>query len=167
MISRKFAGLAVAFASASALVMSAPTAAHAESANGPSFDEIVYCLVNVSCSTVQDATDWASNTAKWRYPNAKQHNDKADAFRHCIWAGALANRLGYDKAHVQSIGHEQDGDPLDEVLMDVANDLVGLDIGVKSLSEGGKDQWGWIMKECGSLADAHKLYGLGGVQGNN
>jgi hypothetical protein len=146
------------------LVIGTGGQAHAES-GGASSDEIAWCAMNFSCLIVNDATSWASSTAEWKYPESL-HNGKGDAFRHCIWAGALANRVGYDRAFTQVMVHEDPAtEPMNEVSMDVANDLTGLGIGDRSRTEGGSDSWGWIMSECATQADGRALAGLDGVIG--
>jgi len=156
-----------AVALAGGLALSAPSSASAESPGGsPSFDELVFCAVEGTCLTVQDTQRWALSTAAWRYPAGTQADGVGDAFRHCIWAGALANRVGYESAYTQTLGHENyTAESEGAFFMDVSNDFVGLDLGVRSLSEGGSDTWGWIMNQCGALADSGQLYGPFGVLG--
>lgn len=164
---RRLAVMATAALAAATLPLGGPGAApaHAES-SGVSTDEMVWCVLSLSCVQVKDATDWARATAEWRYGGDSLHNGVGDAFRHCIWAGAIANRVGYDAAYTQVIVHEDlSSDPISEVSMDIANDLTGLEIGIRSHDEGGDDTWGWIMTECASLADAGELAGLDGFVG--
>ena len=136
-----------------------PAAPARADSSDASIDEHAWCAMNFSCLVVEDARQWATGTAQWLYSDSL-HNGAGDAFRHCAWAGAIANRVGYDTAYTQVVVHEDlSADPMEEVTMDIANDLIGLDLGVRSLVEGGDDTWGWILHECAARADGGQLVG--------
>ncbi|WP_040738792.1 DUF6973 domain-containing protein [Nocardia tenerifensis] len=136
-------------------------AAQAYPGQGTTQSERDYCMANAGdCLAADDAKNWATGVAEWRYQNNPRslHNGVGDAFRHCIWAGAIAQRIGADRAAtILSIHENKDDNPLDEWLMDTANNETGVRLGVESNSKGGGDTWGWIMNRCGALADGGKL----------
>jgi hypothetical protein len=147
------------------LALGPATPARADSFDA-SIDEYGWCAMNFSCLVVEDARQWATGTAEWLYSDSL-HNGAGDAFRHCAWAGAIANRVGYETAYTQVVVHEDlSADPMEEITMDIANDLIGLEVGVRSLDEGGDDTWGWILRECAARADGGQLVGLDGFVGN-
>jgi hypothetical protein len=159
-------------AATAALIAGSTTLALASPANAVSSsyditgDELFYCVATASCPAWQDSANWASSTAEWLYPDSTW-NGKGDAFRHCLWAGALANRVGYDTAFTLVMIHEDTTtDPMNEVTMDATNDAIGLDLGIRSVSEGGADQWGWILSQCQQRAESGELSGLDGFLGS-
>lgn len=130
--------------------------------------ERLHCVTEYgACQAALDAKDWAFAVTAWLYPGYAAHNDVADAFRHCTWAGAMGQRLGYQKAAEISGNHElAAGQPEGEYLMDVSNNAIGLVLAGQSAYYGGDDTWGWIMNQCQYLADMGQLYGPGGHLGN-
>lgn len=167
----RFRRLGVAIAAAGALTALpalTPTAVASPYPGGPSGLEIFHCVGSPrDCIAAADAKDWAFGVTTWKFPGLAAHNDVADAFRHCAWNGAMAQRLGYDRAVRISSNHEvKEKQPQLEYDMDVSNNSVGLSLGSVANRNGGKDTWGWVLKQCHDKAVSKKLYGPGGVEGN-
>jgi hypothetical protein len=145
--------------------------ASANSRVEPKPDELVYCALSWSCLQAKDASDWALSTAEWRYPDSFASDGKGDAYRHCIYSGALAQRIGYTNAYTLVMVHEDmvaasnDSNLMARNTMDVTNDMIGLGIGVRARNEGWDDQWGWIMSQCEQKVESGELAGLDGVLG--
>jgi hypothetical protein len=120
-----------------------------------------YCAAHwVACGIEKDAAEWARSTAIWRYNNdASLEDGVGDAYRHCIFAGALTQRLGEEQATTLLNIHELQGPevPLKVSIMDYANNATGVKIGAQANQKGGSDTWGWIMEQCGALADSGQL----------
>jgi hypothetical protein len=129
--------------------------------------ELLRCATNWDeCQVALDAQNWALSVTHWKYPGSTMHNDRADSFRHCIWTGAMAQRLGYERAGRIAAWHEvKEGQPTREYDMDVANNAMGLMTGSIADQHGGSDTWGWIMDRCQRYERTGQLHGLGGVQG--
>jgi hypothetical protein len=153
------------------LVLALSGPASPAQAETPSPDELAWCIGNGTCAVMNDASNWALRTARWKYPGSVANNGAGDAFRHCIWAGVLAQRMGYDTAYTAVLLHESsdasssDSNKTATASMDAFNDYVGLDLGRRSNKVGTKDTWGWIMNQCDKRANNHELYGLNGVKG--
>jgi hypothetical protein len=169
LIKSRIAAAAAAAAAGLSLSLTGPAApAKAET---PSPDELAWCIGQGTCAVMNDATNWARRTAEWKYPNSFANNGAGDAFRHCIWAGALAQRMGYEVAYTAVLLHESadasssDPEKTATSAMDAFNDYVGLELGRRSRKVDTKDTWGWIMNQCEKRTDNHELYGLNGVQG--
>lgn len=65
------------------------------------------------------------------------HNDSSDAFRHCYWSALLARDIGEADAKEFTDLHESSpSNPAAEKSMDIANNLVGIEIGKKGGSDG-------------------------------
>lgn len=167
---RRIRGLAVM--SAVMLGLAGPLATPANAANngsqgGPTMWEVLRCVANPGeCQVALDAQSWAQNVTAWKYNGASGHNDRADSFRHCIWTGAMAQRLGYERAGRIAAWHEvKEGQPTREYDMDVANNAMGLMTGSIANRHGGSDTWGWIMNRCQHYERTNQLHGLGGVRG--
>jgi hypothetical protein len=128
--------------------------------------EKFYCAIRYSdCRAGQDAAKWALDVTVWKF-GEQGHNNMADAFRHCAWNGAMAQRMGSGRAANIANNHEKsEGQPPGEKKMDLANNSVGRTLGVKSNREGGGDTWGWVLSKCEGLARDYKLYGLDGRRG--
>jgi len=152
----------MALAGGVALALGSPAAAHAET---PSPDEVAWCVLNANCTTAVDVKDWALRTAQWKYPESFATDGKGDAFRHCIWAGALSQRVGYDTAYTAVMIHEYDEGGSSTATMDAFNDYVGLELGPRADSARPKNAWGWIVDECEQRAENQELFGLDGVRG--
>lgn len=129
----------------------------------PTASEVIYCVSPRAgdCLHGQDAADWASGVTEWRYQNYSRqafHGGIADAYRHCIWSGALAQRIGEDRAMTLVTVHELEAtDGEDHVQMDMENDRTGVTIGGQANGRGGSDTWGWIMSQCAAKADSGLL----------
>mgnify|MGYP000847831560 FL=1 len=122
------------------------------------------------CFAAFDAMGWATRVTNWKFPNdPSQHNGMADAFRHCIWMGATATRIG--KVNAFGIGqiHEDHtpNNPQRERDMDESNNLVGAQIGEDARNMNLTDQWGYVIEQCESKARNYQLFGLGGVYGKS
>lgn len=145
------------------LLVFAGTAAPANAggaAKDLTFDEKLNCAFNTSaCLHAEDAKRWAKSVTKWKFPNESDLNTRADAFRHCIWSAALTNRVGVETAWQILSTHETSAvaQPEEQLQMDMLNNYTGTRIGMDSRREGGKDQWGWIMKKCEKLARSGQL----------
>ncbi len=133
-------------------------------------DEFRYCTLALQlhdCYVNADAVAWARGAAEWLYPGPGLEDGIGDAFRHCIWAGALSQRLGHDRAYTLVLIHENiPGNPLRKQAMDVYNDQKGLDIGHEANEAGVDDTWGYVIDRCRSMADARQLNGPYGELGN-
>ncbi|MBJ7291625.1 hypothetical protein [Williamsia sp.] len=121
-----------------------------------------YCTIGiVDCAAAQDAASWATGITQARYSSDDAqsfHGGRADSYRHCVWAGATAQRIGEDRAMTVLTVHELDAtDGQDHVQMDIENDRTGAGIGDASNQQGVSDTWGWIMSQCAALADSGKL----------
>ncbi|WCT06142.1 DUF6973 domain-containing protein [Rhodococcus qingshengii] len=155
---KSIVGVGAAGAVALGISLAGAPAAHA----GPSWSELQYCTLGaVDCAYGNDAANWASSITQWRYqdygPKAF-HGGIADAYRHCTWGAALAQRVGEDRAMTLLTVHELDAsDGDDHVQMDMENDRTGVSIGARANSRGGSDTWGWIMKQCAAQADSGQL----------
>lgn len=132
-----------------------------EEVGGVTIYEAVHCVVNAKvCGHAIDAQKWAVSITDWKFPSGgPHHNNTADAFRHCSWAGAMTHRVGRDKAMEVLANHEaiDNKQPTAELEMDMANNLTGMEVGIKARSKGGTDQWGWILGQCEKLARTNQL----------
>lgn len=128
------------------------------------FSEVAYCLSHAAdCINGDDAGKWAESVSAGTYPELDQHNTKADAFRHCLWTGAMAQRMGRSGALAIADNHEvQATQPAGEASMDSHNNVVGASLGEQSNSVGTSDTWGWILDQCYQRAESGSLYGLNG-----
>lgn len=125
--------------------------------------ELVNCVGDPNGCNIaaNDAGPWALGVAQARYPAETLHNGSGDAFRHCIWAGAVTQRIGGDRAWNILAAHEA-GTPLgSERAMDYGNNLIGIAVGEQSVIHGGSDTWGYIIDTCAQLGQADRLYMLG------
>lgn len=149
-------------------LQSAPASADSTDAfNSEAID--CFALYNLDCAHAQDAQLWARDVAAWVFPeHAVQHNDMADAFRHCVWIGALATRVGQQDAYTVGFMHEEyaEDNPSEEYAMDDWNNFIGSMIGEDAVNAGVEDEWGHVLAECESRARSYELYGLDGVLGN-
>lgn len=134
---------------------------------GEAFDCAI--LNGLDCGYVLDAQAWAVRVTAWKFPGGG-HNDMADAFRHCAWMGALATRIGSNRAYTVGYMHEDAGDrrgqPASERQMDEWNNFIGAGIGDDAVRSGTSDTWGYVLNECESRARNFELYGLDGIKGN-
>jgi RHS repeat-associated protein len=87
------------------------------------------------------------------------HNGPQDAFRHCVWSCLMTERLGASAAQVIGDIHEAAGrrqnQPLDEELMDQANNAAGRRCGQQRDQRTCSQRCMDAYRSCG-------LYGLGG-----
>jgi hypothetical protein len=131
--------------------------------------EFTYCASHIGeCNNAKDAAQWAEGVTIGKYGgnNEELHNGVPDAFRHCLWSGAMAQRMGTDTALTIANNHELlDSAPGSEASMDSYNNHIGVTIGEQSNGVGTSDTWGWIMHECSERADTGALYGQGGQMG--
>lgn len=133
--------------------------------------EIIGCAWHslIGCGHVPDAKSWAERVTDWQYPGGnKTDGTKANAFKHCIWMGATATRLGELNSRRVGDVHEwvATNQPEDLKDMDKANNLVGVRIGVKAKEDNLSDQWGYVIEECKKQAESNQLHGLNGIKGN-
>lgn len=121
--------------------------------------EIAYCLTHGDvCTAARDAQQWAYSITAWKFPGVTPHDNAADAFRHCSWAGAMSQRVGYGRAVEVLSNHEASTNNTPaEYEMDISNNAVGAVLGTRSNYEGGSDTWGWIMNQCNTLARSGQL----------
>ena len=138
---------------------------------GRRLDEIIGCAWHslIGCRHVPDAKSWAERGTDWQYPGGnKTDGTKANAFKHCIWMGATATRLGELNSRRVGDVHEwvATNQPEDLKDMDKANNLVGVRIGVKAKEDNLSDQWGYVIEECKKQAESNQLHGLNGIKGN-
>lgn len=153
----------IVIAALAASLLGANTTAQAET---PNYREVLGCVSSPgACLAANDAANWAYGMAAARYPGSALHNDTGDAYRHCIWSGATAQKVGYDTARDITTRHEDaaaaQGQPAEEYTMDINNNSVGLSIGARANAEGGADTWGYVASQCGYAADTGLLYGIG------
>lgn len=119
------------------------------------------------CADANDASNWAKGMTSAKFRTLRQHNDIADAYRHCAWMGALATRIGWTKAVGIGFLHEElNPGPNSEYLMDTNNNMVGASIGVTAVQRRERDTWGYVSRECEAKARARQLRGLNGRIGN-
>lgn len=70
----------------------------------------------------------AFKTTDLFFKGTSKHNTSADAFRHFIWSGLIANTVGSDRAFEFLKAHEDyAGNPIEEKNMDMHNNLKGID----------------------------------------
>lgn len=124
-----------------------------------SYYEAAHCFLRDNCAETKDALAWALDVTESEYGTNKGNGDESDAFRHCLWAGALSNRLGQDEAksilsNHEVIAYSQDKKHLE---MDMSNNWTGAEIGAKSKKQGGEDEWGWVIEKCESKARSGEL----------
>lgn len=161
----RLAGGFLALAGGLSLTLAGPAAPALAESYGLTAEELQWCAMNGSCLTLHDTATWALRTATWKYPESVSNDGAGDAFRHCIWSGSLAQRVGYDDAYTTVLLHEADEDGSEAATMDAFNDYAGLEIGVQSNEAGTSDTWGWIMNKCEERLENGELFGLGGAQG--
>lgn len=166
----KLRSVATAMVAAAFVVPSAAAPAQAQGTYYGSLnrDEVLHCITGhwSDCGNAQDAARWSLDVTMWRF-GEQGHNNMADAFRHCTWTGAMAQRMGSDTAAGIAARHElNEGQPDSERAMDDANNIVGNGVGQQSNYAGTDDTWGWILARCEKHARAHMLFGLDGVRGN-
>ena len=128
--------------------------------DGASAYEAVNCVANWDvCQEARKAAGWSFSVTAWKFPGEDAHNTRADAFRHCAWSGAMAQRLGYGTAVEVLSNHEaaSGNQPQDEYDMDISNNAVGATLGYQSNSESAQDKWGWVMDRCEELAKSGQL----------
>ena len=133
-------------------------------------DEGLDCVLQnkLSCQHVETTKKWAEDVTEWKYPNGnKTDGTKANAFKHCIWIGATATRLGETDAYRVGFTHEKyaKDQKSDFRIMDEWNNFIGAGIGAKAKADNLSDQWGYVIDECQKLAESHDLYGPNGVKG--
>lgn len=121
------------------------------------------------CWHLQSTSDWATITTDWKYPGGNlMDGTKQNAFKHCIWIGALATRLDESSAYRAGFVHEEmarSGQPPEFREMDEWNNFVGASIGADAKRKNLPDQWGYVVDQCYSLAESGQLYGPGGIKG--
>ena len=137
----------------------------------PIFFEKLRCLTDnlIDCLDVEEAREWAVQVTEWKYPGGNRTDGtRANAFKHCIWMGATATRLGESEAKKIGGTHEFYGinQPGSLRKMDGENNAVGAALGAKAKEDNLSDQWGYVIEECKKLADSNQLYGLDGIKGN-
>lgn len=160
--SRHVRRLAVIGVSAACLTALSPaTGASAETFE---FGELVNCLsVPRACAAAADAWPWSQGTAKALFPGEGEDGTRADAFRHCAWSGAIAQRVGVTDAEQVTTAHETNTADRDNLpayasmAMDLANNATGHALGARANAEGGSDTWGWIIDQCYNLASTNQL----------
>lgn len=152
--------LAGAAAIAVAVVtMSAVSPTPKATAFGGSLDwgEIGYCFGHIpQCVVAKDAADWAKRVTRWKFPDDPDpHETVGDAFRHCAWNGAMAQRLGRAGALEISENHEVAAalrQTPEEGQMDRFNNRHGAAIGEMANKAGVSDTWGYVLDTCLSMA---------------
>ena len=88
------------------------------------------------------AGKFASNNAESVYPEKEQANKERDAYRHILWQAMLANKYGETAANALGNMHENPyipvvggmGQPDDQRQMDLYNNKIGVEIGLKAKS---------------------------------
>lgn len=87
--------------------------------------------------TIYQTKSLAEEAAAKRFPADEIHNGAGDAYRHIVWQGLLAQKLGQDKAKYFGDFHENPnipfvggyGEPTKESTMDYKNNEIGRYIG--------------------------------------
>lgn len=163
-------GAIVAASSTAIFAVGINTAQAAPSPGSAEPGELAWCANPgnwQACAAGQDAANWAWGTALWLYPDTFATDGRGDAFRHCLWSGATAQRVGENKALELTTNHEKNArDQVDSSRkMDLKNNATGAALGARSNQVGGSDTWGWILNECRARADAGQLAGPNGVPG--
>jgi hypothetical protein len=80
---------------------------------------------------IYQSKEKALSETTFRFGQKSGHNNSVDAFRHCYWSALLARDVGYELALEITTTHEDfSQNPLDEKVMDLHNNAVGLKIGV-------------------------------------
>lgn len=129
-----------------------------------SWTELSYCIGHIpQCVAGKDAQQWAESVADWKFGsgNPSLHNGRGDAFRHCAWNGAMAQRIGKSGALAISENHEVKGSqPAREAAMDTFNNNVGATIGDQSNAAPIADKWGYVLEGCYKRAISGGLVSL-------
>lgn len=166
---RNLGRIAMALVAMSGTCALAATPAHAQAYGDLAPNEVFYCVNPMNtgdCLVAQDAAKWSVSVLVWKFGQRAHHNNMGDAFRHCAWNGAMAQRMGSQRAKRIADNHEKaEGQPRDEKRMDDKNNAAGRSIGVKSNRQGGNDTWGYVLTKCEASARGYRLFGLGGKRG--
>lgn len=121
------------------------------------FEKITCFMDNTTdCLHVKDTLEWAERVTEWKYPGGNSTDGtRANAFKHCIWMGATATRLGESGANKIGDTHEfyAIGQPKSFRRMDQENNAVGAAVGAKAKEDNLPDQWGYVIQECKKMAD--------------
>ncbi|SLB65316.1 DUF6973 domain-containing protein [Mycobacteroides abscessus] len=106
---------------------------------GANWPEIRYCSAPSRWkirNSVSDLADQAEEQERALFPDDKGEDDRADAFRHCAWAGLITIKHGADKAREFTNRHEEGNDKNNpSVKMDLENNATGIAYGENGATE--------------------------------
>lgn len=93
--------------------------------------------IALNLPTIFKTKNMAEKESAKRFPKDELYNGAGDAYRHIVWQGLLANKLGEDKAKYIGNFHENENIPFvgaynhpqNEINMDLKNNEIGRYIG--------------------------------------